>query len=96
MAVTREDMEAAKKSVEFLKVGKKTTVCVLTCWNGFEIVTSSACVVAENYSQELGERYSLERAENKLFELLAFQVQTDLMFDITHNEPESGQDDIPF
>lgn len=50
----------------------RTTVCQLTLYNGFTVEGSSACVSAENFNAELGNKYSRERAENKVWELLGF------------------------
>ena len=54
------------KKHEFLKVGKKTTICLMTLKNGFEILTSSSCVNPDDYDQEIGERISYRKALEKL------------------------------
>ena len=40
---------------EFFFVGKRTTVCLLTLKNGFEIVASSACIDPQNFNKEKSE-----------------------------------------
>lgn len=76
--LTIEQVEAAIKDVEFLKVGKKSTVCVMTLHNGFEIIASSSCVSPEYYDQNIGEALSRERATEKIWELLGFNLQQSL------------------
>lgn len=51
---------------EFLKVGKKTTVCLMTLKNGFEILTSSSCVNPDDYDKEVGEKISYRKALDRL------------------------------
>lgn len=76
--LTIEEVEAAISTVEFLKVGKKTTVCIMTLHNGFEIIASSSCVAPENYEQNIGEAIARERATEKIWELLGFSLQQNL------------------
>ena len=55
---------------EYFHIGKKTTVCLLTLFNGFEIVTSSACLDEKNFNIETGKIISKELALQKLYEYL--------------------------
>lgn len=82
--LTIEEVEAAISTVEFVKLGKKTTVCVMTLHNGFEIIASSSCVSPELYSQEIGEAIARERATEKIWELLGFNLQQTI-FDAESN-----------
>ena len=54
----------AKK--EFFVVGAKTTVCLLTLINGFEIIGTSACVDPRHFVRETGEIWALKDAMNQL------------------------------
>lgn len=58
-----------------MKLGHKTTVCMLTLKNGFEIVGTSACINPEEYDYNLGHKYALVDALNKLDELSGFWHQ---------------------
>lgn len=60
---------------EFQKMGKKTTACLITLNNGFEVVGTSACVNESNFKFELGKQYSLADALSKLDELVGFLLQ---------------------
>ncbi|BCO16139.1 hypothetical protein_gp086 [Bacillus phage vB_BceM_WH1] len=60
---------------EYQKMGTKTTVCLIKLTNGFEIVGTSACVDPKDFNKELGEKFALERALEKLGELDGFYKQ---------------------
>ena len=45
----------------------------MTLKNGFEIVTTSACIDVENYDQEVGNKIALEKAMDKLWELEGYK-----------------------
>lgn len=67
---TKEDqLKELIEKHQFLKVGKKTTICLLTLRNGFEILTSSSCVNPDDYDQEIGERISYRKALEKLSDI---------------------------
>jgi len=67
-----EDIESLIEKEEFLKIGQKTTVCLLTLKNGFEIVTTSSCIYPNDYNHDLGIIYSRKRAIDKLWELAGY------------------------
>jgi len=77
-SVTEECVESAIQSEEYLTVGKKTTVCVLTLKNGFEVVGTSACVDVNNYSQEVGQPYARKKAIDQVWTHLASILQAEL------------------
>lgn len=62
-------------SQEYQIMGKKTTVCLLTAKNGFEIVGTSACVDPKNFNEEIGRFYALKDALDKLDEVVGFYRQ---------------------
>ena len=62
------------KSVEYHVIGKKTTICLITTYNGFEIVGTSACVNPKDFDKELGEKYALEDAKNNLGKHIGFYI----------------------
>jgi hypothetical protein len=66
------------KKADFAKVGVKTTVCLLTLENGFEIVGTSACVDPKMFDATLGKQYSLVDALDKLDELQGFAMQVEM------------------
>ena len=74
-AITLEHLESLIAKKEFFTAGVKTTVCLLTLKNGFEIIGTSACVNAKDYSQEIGARFALQRAFDKLWELEGYYYQ---------------------
>lgn len=70
-----ESITSEIDTVEFVKMGKKTTVCLITLTTGFEIVGSSACVNPTDFDEEIGEELAYKDALNKLEELDAFLRQ---------------------
>jgi hypothetical protein len=68
--VQMTDMLAKIKDTQYvLMPNGRTTVCQVTLENGFTVEGSSACVVKEEYNQALGEKYSFEKAIDKMWEL---------------------------
>lgn len=63
------------KIIDFQRVGVKTTICVLTLGNGFEIIGTSACVDPNDFDEELGRHYAKVEAVKKLDELAGFYKQ---------------------
>lgn len=62
----------------YSRMGVKTTICVLTMKNGFEVVGESACVDPANFDYELGKKYAYENAFNKLWQLEGYVLQSNL------------------
>ena len=60
---------------ESTRMGNHTVVLV-KLRNGFTMIEESACVDPANYSHELGERYALAKAKNKVWNLLGFLLAT--------------------
>lgn len=74
-AITQEDVDNFIESVEFSKLGQKTTLAFATLANGFEIAVTSGCVDPSKYNQEIGEKIALGRLKDKVWELLGFELQ---------------------
>lgn len=73
--VTEEEVKAAIKKAEYtLLQDGRTTICLITLDNGYTVRGESSCVCKENYEQELGERFSYERAFNKAWEMMGFRL----------------------
>ena len=72
---TEEQIEAAIVKEEYVTLGVKTTCCVLTLKNGFEVVGTSACVDPENFDMEVGKPYARKRAIDKVWELEGYKLQ---------------------
>jgi Phage protein (N4 Gp49/phage Sf6 gene 66) family len=62
------------KKVEYQKMGERTTICLLTCKNGFEISGSSACANHQEYDSAVGEHWALESAIDKLITYATFHL----------------------
>lgn len=73
--VTLDEVLAAIKTTTYtLLPNGRTTVCQITCDNGFSVEGLSACVNIENYDQEIAEHLSYERAVNELWGHLGFRL----------------------
>jgi predicted DNA-binding protein (MmcQ/YjbR family) len=76
--ITEQRVLDQLKYEEYKKIGKKTTICLLTTKSGFEIVGSSACVDLESYNKILGESIAYENAIKKLCEMEGYSLQKEL------------------
>ena len=69
--VTPQDIQDAVVGKTFtLLPDGRTTICQLTLYNGFTVYGCSACVAIENYDQALGEKYSKDKAFDRVWEVL--------------------------
>jgi hypothetical protein len=73
--VTAEMVDNFIVGHESVRMGNHTVV-MTTLRNGFTIITESACVSPENYDQEIGEKYALEKAKSQVWNLLGFMLKT--------------------
>ena len=64
------NLEDYIEKIDFFRIGKKTTICLLTLNNGFEIVSSSACLNEMVYKEDVGKAIAKELAFQKLYEYL--------------------------
>ena len=62
-------------TVKYTRIGKKTTIALLTVESGFEIVGTSACVNPDDYDFEVGKEWALKNAISKLEDYKAFMTQ---------------------
>ena len=74
--VTVTDIESVIIKEEYIEVGIKTVVAVLTLKNGFEVIGTSACVDRSNYNLEIGSKYAREKAIDKIWELEGYLLQS--------------------
>lgn len=72
--VTKEYIETRIIKSEFFRLTGTLTVCQITLDNGFSLTGESACASPENFNQSLAERYSYEKAFDKLWILFAFMI----------------------
>lgn len=76
--ITAEDVDDIINAgkIETTKMGRKTTVCLFTSKEGFEIVASSSCVDPKAYSSTKGERLCVEKIRDRIFELEGYLLHT--------------------
>ncbi len=71
--VTLSQVESRIRQVQYVILPDgRTTICMLTLLNGFTVRGESSCVSVENFNKELGERYSYNKAKDKIWELEAY------------------------
>lgn len=56
----------------------RTTVCMLTLRNGFEVIGSSASVAAENFNPEIGKTVARRKARDAVWEFEGYRLKTHL------------------
>lgn len=62
------DMMINHSQIEYVHTGDKLTSCIVTLPTGFIITGESLCADKNNFNKELGEKYSLEKAIDKVWE----------------------------
>ena len=87
--VTPQMINAKIDKEQYFKAGEKTTVCVLTLRNGFEIVGSSACVDPENFDLEVGQKWARKDAVDQVEKLEGYALQSILYMDQINQKRES-------
>ncbi len=70
--VTKEYMESRISEVRFQKMSDTLTHCTIRLDNRYQVTGESACVNAENYNKEIGEKIAYDNAFNKLWPLFGF------------------------
>lgn len=54
------------------------TFCVLVLKNGFTVSGESACASPENFNREIGEKIARQKAVEKIWPLLGYELKTKL------------------
>ena len=54
--------------------GTTTTICALTLINGFTVTGESSCISVAFFSEEMGQKVSLDKAIQKIWELEAYRI----------------------
>lgn len=68
-------MKTIIDKIEYSTIGKKTVICLVTLYNGFEIVGVSSCVNSEKFRKHFGEQLAREDAHKKISLLVGFMKQ---------------------
>lgn len=74
--VTIEKIENTILKEDYIKVGLKTVIAVLTLKNNFEIIGTSACVDPNNFDFEIGKKYAREKAIDQIWMLEGYLLQS--------------------
>lgn len=73
--LTKEQIESKIRKQFFERVGSKTTVCLLTLENGYEVMGTSAIVDPKDYNFDIGCKFAKEKALDKIWELEGYLLQ---------------------
>jgi hypothetical protein len=73
--LTPDDIEGLIVKEEYKRMGKKTTLCLLTLTNGFEVVGHSACVDPELYNHDLGMTMAYRSAFDQIWLVAGYALQ---------------------
>ena len=77
--VTLDSIKASVKDIMYQRIeGTTVTVCVLVLENGYSVIGHSACVSAENFDAELGEKVAHQRALDQCWPLFGFELASRL------------------
>lgn len=79
--LTPADIDAAIKSVEYSKMGEKTSVCLVTLVNGYELIGVSSCVDPANFDPQIGNDLALKKAKDQIWMLEGYVLQNKLTND---------------
>jgi len=73
--VTEKDVEAAIIAEQFLKIGSKTTICLLILNTGYEVIGTSSVIDPENFDFAIGKKFARERAVDQVWGHLGSIIQ---------------------
>lgn len=78
--ITKESLDhlVAQSDVTYNNLAGTLTHCMVALPCGFQVTGESACVDPANYDKELGEKYALEQAVEKLWPLEGYLLANDL------------------
>lgn len=74
--ISMEQLESKIKDEQYIKVGKKSVICILTLINNFELIGHSACIMESNFDFDIGKKYAREKAINRLWELESYAAHS--------------------
>ena len=76
---TANELRAGKDSngnkIEYFIIGEKTTICLLTTAEGFEIVGASACVNPKDFDVMEGRKWALKDSQDQLEQYEGYRRQ---------------------
>lgn len=65
------------RKMEYIVMGEKTTICLITALNGYEAVGVSSCVNPAHFNKALGQRKAFHDAKMKLNQAAAYHMHFD-------------------
>ena len=72
MMLKIEEILAHIKKTEYIRMWEKTTICLLTLDNWYEVVWSSACIDPKDFDEKIGQHEAQAVAIDKMWELYWF------------------------
>lgn len=80
------NVEQLIEEKRFMRIGVKTTICLLTLDNGFEVVGSSACLDPSAFDYEIGKREAELDALRQVGQIVAYIYTEKLHLDKQQEE----------
>lgn len=68
--ITQEDFESWIVSEKFFHIGKKTTICLLTLVDGYEVIGESHCLDPAAYDFKMGSEIARMDAGGKVWDFI--------------------------
>lgn len=87
--VTLESIEALIVKENYWNNGK-STICILTLENGFEVIGTAGIVDKTNFDEEIGKKFAKEKAIEKMWELEGYRLQWNNYYTPTPEEFHIG------
>lgn len=76
--ITPEMVENSIKDIEFIERANKLTICIITLKNNFMVIGEAGAVRPELHDPILGQKYSKQRAMDKVWFYLGVCLQQEI------------------
>jgi benzoyl-CoA reductase/2-hydroxyglutaryl-CoA dehydratase subunit BcrC/BadD/HgdB len=75
--ITEQSIKDKIERVHYIE-HDRLTICIITMFNGFDVVGVSKSASAANHDSEVGKRYAFDNAFKQLWQLEGYRLRTEL------------------